>query len=250
MDSEHDFYFICATNLPASLCASRPTFSSEDLFTSVSETCMHHEAIRCCYLISLRTNMNRGVSLWNISVSCPPTEQHLVCLNFLLSSLAQRRQHTLGNRSDKPRPPIGPRLRVQIIPDPQPRAKKWAQDWHSLRPSQPVLPLGTNNSTRRTLWAPHLSSVVWTMVAGAPEQEGTQRRSVGGPPRQPGQRDLTGASMVEETVAEWPVPTSDENLNQPPLGLEVLMVSTQWRCGGDYPGMLRHTDSKQHSEKW
>ena len=68
MDSEPDFYFICATNPPASLCASRPTFNSEDLFTSVSETCMHHEAIRCCYLISLRTNMNRGVSFWNISV--------------------------------------------------------------------------------------------------------------------------------------------------------------------------------------
>ena len=68
MDSEPDFYFICATNPPASLCASRPTFSSEDLFTSVSETCMHHGAIRCCYLISLRTKMNRGVSLWNISV--------------------------------------------------------------------------------------------------------------------------------------------------------------------------------------
>ena len=115
---------------------------------------------------------------------------------------------------------------------------------------QPVFLLGTNNSTRRTLWAPHLSSVVWTMVAGAPEQEGTQRRSVGGPPRQPGQRDLTGASMVEETVAEWPVPTSDENLNQPPLGLAVLTVCNQWRCGGDYPGMLRHTDSKEHSEKW
>ena len=68
MDSEPDFYFICATNPPASLCASRPTFSSEDLFTSVSETCMHHGAIRCCYLISLRTKMNHGVSLWNISV--------------------------------------------------------------------------------------------------------------------------------------------------------------------------------------
>ena len=38
MDSEPDFYFICATNPPASLCASRPTFSREDLFTSVSET--------------------------------------------------------------------------------------------------------------------------------------------------------------------------------------------------------------------
>ena len=68
MDSEPEFYFICATNPPASLCASRPTFSSEDLFTSVSETFMHHGAIRCCYLISLRTKMNRGVSLWNISV--------------------------------------------------------------------------------------------------------------------------------------------------------------------------------------
>ena len=68
MDSELDFYFIYATNPPASLCASRPTFSSEDLFTSVSETCMHHGTIRCCYLISLRTKMNRGVSLWNISV--------------------------------------------------------------------------------------------------------------------------------------------------------------------------------------
>ena len=68
MDSELDFYVICATNPPASLCASRPTFSSEDLFTSVSETCMYHGATRCCYLISLRTKMNRGVSLWNISV--------------------------------------------------------------------------------------------------------------------------------------------------------------------------------------
>ena len=68
MDSEPDFYFTCATNPPASLCASRPTFSSEDLFTSVWETYRHHEAIRCCYLISLRTNMNRGVSLLNISV--------------------------------------------------------------------------------------------------------------------------------------------------------------------------------------
>ena len=68
MDSEPDFYFNCATNPPASLCASRPTFSSGDLFTSVWETCRHHEAIRCCYLISLRTNMNRGVSLLNISV--------------------------------------------------------------------------------------------------------------------------------------------------------------------------------------
>ena len=68
MDSEPDFYFICATNPPASLCASRPTFSSEDLFTSVAETFMHHGAIRCCYLISLKTKMNRGVSLWNIFV--------------------------------------------------------------------------------------------------------------------------------------------------------------------------------------
>ena len=68
MDSVPDFYFICTTNPPASLCASQPTFSSEDLFTSVLETCMHHGAIRCCYLISLRTKMNRGVSLWNISV--------------------------------------------------------------------------------------------------------------------------------------------------------------------------------------
>ena len=68
MDSEPDFYFICATNPPASLCASRPTFSSEDLFTSLWETCRHHEAILCCYLISLRTNMNRRVSLLNISV--------------------------------------------------------------------------------------------------------------------------------------------------------------------------------------
>ena len=68
MDSEPNFYFICATNPPAFLCASRPTFSSGDLFTSVSETCMHHGAIRCCYLISLRTKINRGVSLWNISV--------------------------------------------------------------------------------------------------------------------------------------------------------------------------------------
>ena len=68
MDSEPEFYFICTTNPPASLCASQPTFSSEDLFTSVSETCMHHGAIRCCYLISLKTKMNRGVSSWNISI--------------------------------------------------------------------------------------------------------------------------------------------------------------------------------------
>ena len=34
MDSQPDFYFICPTNPPASLCASRPTFSSEDLFTN------------------------------------------------------------------------------------------------------------------------------------------------------------------------------------------------------------------------
>ena len=68
MDSEPEFYFICATNPPASLCASRPTFNSEDLFTSVWETCMDHGAIHCCYLISLRTKMNRGVSLLNISV--------------------------------------------------------------------------------------------------------------------------------------------------------------------------------------
>ena len=40
MDSQPDFNFICPTNPPASLCASRPTFSSKDLFTSVSETCM------------------------------------------------------------------------------------------------------------------------------------------------------------------------------------------------------------------
>ena len=53
---------------PASLCASRPIFSSEELFTSVSETCMHHGAIRCHYLISLRIKMNRGASSWNISV--------------------------------------------------------------------------------------------------------------------------------------------------------------------------------------
>ena len=53
VDSEPDFYFICATSPPASLCASQPTFSSEDLLTSVSETCMHHEVIRCCYFIFL-----------------------------------------------------------------------------------------------------------------------------------------------------------------------------------------------------
>ena len=52
----------------ASLCASRPIFSSEELFTSVSETCMHHGAIRCHYLISLGTKIHRDVSLWNISV--------------------------------------------------------------------------------------------------------------------------------------------------------------------------------------
>ena len=57
-----------AQHPPASLCASRPIFSSEELFTSVSETCMHHGAIRRHYLISLRTKMNPGVSLWNISV--------------------------------------------------------------------------------------------------------------------------------------------------------------------------------------
>ena len=68
MDSEPDFYLICATYLPASLSASRPTISSNELFTPVSETCMHHGAIRCHCLISLRTIMNRDVSLWNISV--------------------------------------------------------------------------------------------------------------------------------------------------------------------------------------
>ena len=52
----------------ASLCASRPIFGSEELFTSASETCMHHGAIRCHCLISLRTNMNHDVSLLNISV--------------------------------------------------------------------------------------------------------------------------------------------------------------------------------------
>ena len=95
-----------------------------------------------------------------------------------------------------------------------------------------------------TLYDPPSLSSFWgpTILPREGQQEG--------PPWQPGQWDLTGASMVEETVAEWPVPTSDENLNQPPLGLAVLTVSNQWRCGGDYPGMLRHTDSKQHSEKW
>ena len=63
MDSEPDFHFICATNLLASLCASRPIFSSEDLFTSVLEACMHHGAIRCCYLISLRTK-------WIVAFRC------------------------------------------------------------------------------------------------------------------------------------------------------------------------------------
>ena len=57
-----------AQHPPASLFASRPIFSSEELFTSVSETCRHHGAIRCHNLISLRTKMNRGISLWNISV--------------------------------------------------------------------------------------------------------------------------------------------------------------------------------------
>ena len=51
-----------AQHPPASLCAPRPIFSSEELFTSVSETWVHHGAIRCNYLISLRTKMNRGDS--------------------------------------------------------------------------------------------------------------------------------------------------------------------------------------------
>ena len=57
-----------AQHPPAYLCASRPIFSSEELFSSVSETYMHHGAIRCHYLISLRIKMNRGVSSWIISV--------------------------------------------------------------------------------------------------------------------------------------------------------------------------------------
>ena len=88
MDSQPDFYFICPTNPPASLCASRPTFSSEDLFTSVSETCMPHGAIRCCYLISLRTKMNRGVSSWNISV----------CFDYNIKSIVTDVEPMLGRR--------------------------------------------------------------------------------------------------------------------------------------------------------
>ena len=88
MDSQPNFYFICPTNPPASLCASRPTFSSEDLFTSVSETCMHHGAIRCCYLISLRTKMNRGVSSWNISV----------CFDYNIKSIVTDVEPMLGRR--------------------------------------------------------------------------------------------------------------------------------------------------------
>ena len=57
-----------AQHPPASLCSSWPIFSSEELCTPVSGTCMHHGAIRCYYLISLRSKINHGVSLWNISV--------------------------------------------------------------------------------------------------------------------------------------------------------------------------------------
>ena len=46
MDSEPEFYFICATNPPASLCASKPTFSSEDLFTSVQRlACIMEQSV-------------------------------------------------------------------------------------------------------------------------------------------------------------------------------------------------------------
>ena len=69
MDSVPDFYFICTTNPPASLCASRPTFSSEDLFTSVSETCVHHGAIRCCYCPACRTTLV-ATRFW-VAVICP-----------------------------------------------------------------------------------------------------------------------------------------------------------------------------------
>ena len=90
MDSQPDFYFICPTNPPASLCAPRPTFSSEDLFTSVSETCMHYGAIRCSYLISLRTKMNRGVSSWNI----------FVCFDYNIKSIVTDVEPMLADVGD------------------------------------------------------------------------------------------------------------------------------------------------------
>ena len=92
--------------------------------------------------------MNQCWATPNIIIHAPLQNNTWFVWIFYYRVLAQRRQHTLGNRSDKPRPPIGPRLCVQIILDPQPRAKKWALDWHSLRPSQPVLLLGTNKSTQ------------------------------------------------------------------------------------------------------
>ena len=90
MDSQPDFYFICPTNPPASLCAPRPTFSSEDLFTSVSETCMHYGAIRCSYLISLRTKMNRDVSSWNI----------FVCFDYNIKSIVTDVEPMLADVGD------------------------------------------------------------------------------------------------------------------------------------------------------
>ena len=102
MDSQPNFYFICPSNPPASLCASRPTFSSEDLFTSVTETCMHHGAIRVCYLISLKTKMNHGVSSWNISV----------CFDYNIKSIVTDVEPMLGRRrratSTQHRNDVGP----------------------------------------------------------------------------------------------------------------------------------------------
>ena len=114
MDSQPDFYFICPTNPPASLCASRPTFSSEDLFTSVSETCMHHGAIRCCYLISLRTKMNRGVSSWNISVGFDYNIKSIVTdvepmLGRRRRATSTQRRNDVGSTSHgRYRPNVGP----------------------------------------------------------------------------------------------------------------------------------------------
>ena len=50
------------------LCVHHDLLLAATICLHLFQTCMHHGAIHCCYLISLRTKMNRGVSLWNISV--------------------------------------------------------------------------------------------------------------------------------------------------------------------------------------
>ena len=62
------------------------------IFTSFAQQirrplCVHHD-LRCCYLISLRTKMNRGVSSWNISV----------CFNYNIKSIVTDVEPMLGRR--------------------------------------------------------------------------------------------------------------------------------------------------------